>query len=346
MKITQLLPLFFALTLVFNVSCSNDDDDNNLAITYENGFFIANEGNFGTPNAEVTFISKDLNVKQDNIFSGNNNNASLGDVLQTITFNGDNAYLLLNNSNKIQVVNRYTFKKTGEITDQVNQPRYMAVANNYLYVTNDQYGGDKYVSIYKVSDLSFVKKIAFTAAVEKVVEAGGDIFVQNASYGYGNTITHINTANNEIQSVTTLPDGNINSTISSNSMVYTIASGATDSYIYQISSTGNITKTTTLTGISNATNLQLANGKFYFSSDNKVYSMDVNATTVPSSPLFTAVDGGPYYTLHGFSVIDDKIFTSDVKGFTEDSEITVYSTTGSKIKTFTAGKGSNGFFVN
>ncbi|WP_292008177.1 DUF5074 domain-containing protein [Chryseobacterium sp.] len=347
MKITRLLTLLFAFTLVFNISCSNDDDDNTLApVTYENGFFVTNEGNFGTPNAEVTFISKDLSFKQDNIFSSNNNNSNLGDVLQTITFSGDNAYLLLNNSNKVEVVNRYTFKKTGEITDQINQPRYMAAANNYIYVSNDQYGGDKYVSVYKTSDFSFVKKITFTDTVEKVVEAGGNIFVQNASYGYGNTITSINTGTNEIQSVITLPAGNINSTISSNSMVYTIASGATDSYIYQISSTGNIIKTTTLTGISNATNLQVSNGKFYFSSGNEVYSMDINSTTVPTAPLFTAVDGGQYYTLYGFNVIDDKIFTSDVKNFTQDSEITVYSTTGSKIKTFTAGKGSNGFYLN
>ncbi|ASW76265.1 hypothetical protein IQ37_16685 [Chryseobacterium piperi] len=346
MKITRLLQLLFATVLLFNISCSTDSSFTLPEITYENGFLITNEGNYGKPNAEVTFVSRDLTFSQNNIFSKNNNGSQLGDVLQAAAFSGDKAYLLLNNSNKIQVVNRYTFKSVGEITNQINYPRYIAVANNNVYVTNDQYQAAKYLSIYKTSDLSFVKKIAFTENVERIVEAGGNIFIQNASFGFGNKITYINTSSNTVQSTITLPNGNINRTISYNSNVYVIASTTTDSYIYQISGTGNITKTTKLTGIANATNLQIEGGKYFFSSANKVYSMDMNTTTVPTAPIITAVDGGQFYTLYGFSVVDGKIFTSDVKGFTEDSEVTVYNTLGTKIKSFTTGKGTNGVYLN
>lgn len=346
MKITRLLQLLFALVLLFNISCSTDSDNTLPVVTYENGYLISNEGNFGKPNAEVTFVSRDLTFSQNSIFSKNNNGNQLGDVLQAMAFNGDKAYLLLNNSNKIQVVNRYTFKSAGEITNQIDNPRYVAVANNNIYVTNDKYQGAKYVSIYKNSDLSFVKKITFTDNVERIVEAGGNIFVQNASFGFGNKITYINTSNNDVQSVITLPNVNINKTISYNGNVYVIATGTTDSYIYQISSTGSITKTTTLTGIPNATNLQIDGGRYFFSSANKVYSMVMAATTPPTTPIITAVDGGQYYTLYGFSVVDGKIFTSDVKNFTEDSEVTVYTTSGSKIKSFTTGKGTNGVYLN
>ncbi|MCU7614992.1 hypothetical protein N0B16_11140 [Chryseobacterium sp. GMJ5] len=349
MKITRLLQLVLALTLLFNISCSSDDEFENLVPkgAYENGIFITNEGNFGTPNASVTFVSKDLSIIEQNIFSTNNNNAILGDVLQTIAYNGDSAYLVLNNSNKVQIVNRYTFKKSGEITNQITQPRFIAFANNNIYVTNDQYGGGKYVSVYKSSDLSFVKKIDFasTSTAERVVEASGSIFVQNASYGFGNTLTRINPSTNEIASVVTLPNGNINKTISNNGSVYVIAAGTTNSYIYQISAAGSIVKTTTLTGIANATNLEIDGGKYYFSTDNKVYAMDMNATTIPANPLFT-VASNSYSTLYGFSVVDGKIFTSDANGFTQDSKITVYSTTGAIIKNFTAGKSSNGFYLN
>ncbi|WP_172279804.1 hypothetical protein [Chryseobacterium sp. LAM-KRS1] len=346
MKITRLLQLLFAVVLLFNISCSTDSDNTLPVVTYENGYLISNEGNFGKPNAEVTFVSRDLTFSQNSIFSKNNNGNQLGDVLQAMAFNGDKAYLLLNNSNKIQVVNRYTFKSAGEITNQIDNPRYVAVANNNIYVTNDKYQGAKYVSIYKNSDLSLVKKITFTDNVERIVEAGGNIFVQNASFGFGNKITYINTSNNDVQSVITLPNVNINKTISYNGNVYVIATGTTDSYIYQISSTGSITKTTTLTGIPNATNLQIDGGRYFFSSANKVYSMVMAATTSPTTPIITAVDGGQYYTLYGFSVVDGKIFTSDVKNFTEDSEVTVYTTSGSKIKSFTTGKGTNGVYLN
>ena len=345
MKINRLLTLVFAFALLFNISCSNDDD---VApeMDYTNGFLLSNEGNYGTPNADVTFVSSDLNLKHDNIFSGNNG-SNLGDVLQMISFSGDNAYLLLNNSNKIQIVNRHNFKRTGEITAQLNSPRFMAFANNNIYVTNDKYGGDKFVNIYKASDLSFVKKINFTDNVERVVEAGNNIFVQNASFGFGNKITYITTSNNEIQNTITLPSGNINKMIVNNETVYAIAAGTTDSYIYQISNTGSITNTYTLTGIADATNLEIEKGKFYFTSGLKVYAMDMTSTTVPSAPLFTVANSiDPYSNLFGFSVVNDKIFTSDANGFTQDSKISVYSTAGSLIKTFTAGKGTNGVVWN
>lgn len=347
MKITRLLQLIFAFALLFNISCSNDTNEVTEEMYYGNGILIANEGMYGKPSAEVTFVTSDLSLKQDNIYSRNNGGFALGDVLQTIGFNGGNAFLVLNNSNIIQVVNRYTFKKVGEIKDQLAFPRYIAFANNYIYVTNDKYNGEKFVSIYKTSDLSFVKKITFTDNVERVVEAGGNIFVQNAAYGLGNKITYINASTNQAQSPITLPNGNINKMIVNNQTVYAITAGTSDSYIYQISNTGNITKTYTLTGVANAKNLEIENGKFYYTSGLKVYGMDMTATTAPSTPLFTVASSiDPYSDLYGFSIVNNRIFISDANGFTEDSKISVYSTTGSLIKMFTAGKGSNGAFAN
>lgn len=347
MKLNKLLHFLFAFTLLLGiVSCSNDNNDEQ-EVFYGNGFLIANEGTFGKPEGDVTFVSADLNLKQDNIFSLNNGGAKLGDVLQMIAFKGENAYLLLNNSNRIQIVNRFNFKAAGEIKAELNVPRYMAFANNNIYVTNDKYLGDKFVSIYKASDFSFIKKITFTDAAERIVEAGNNIFVQNASFGFGNKITYINTSTNDIQSTITLPNGNINKIISNNQNVYAIAAGTTDSYIYQISSTGNITKTTTLTGIANGTNLEISNGKFYFSSGKNVYAMDMTATTVPTSPLFTVANSVDNFSaLYGFSVINDKIFTSDSNGFTQASKIVVYSTSGTIIRSFTAGIGSNSVYAN
>lgn len=349
MKLNRLLQFIFGFVLLFSISCTSEYEETIPEITYQNGLLITNEGNFGSPNADVTFITKDLSLMQNDIYKANNNKENLGDVLQTMVLNGDKAYLLLNNSNKIQIVDRYSFKKAGEITAQLNNPRYMAIANGNLYVSNDKYGGAKFVNVYKLSDNSFVKKIDFasTSTVERAVEAGGNIFVQNASYGFGNTITKINTTNNAIEGTPIpVPNGDITKTITYNSNVYVIAQGTADSYIYQINPAGSIVKTTTLTGIANATNLQIDGGRFYFTSSNKVYSMDMNATAAPTNPIITAVDGGANFTLYGFSVIDGRIFTSDVKGFTQPSEITVYTTGGTVISKFTAGMGATSVYKN
>lgn len=350
MKITKLLTVLFAVVLLFNMSsCTSDSAEFEISpITYQNGYFISNEGNFNSQGAKVTFLTRDLSLKQDDVYGYNNNKEILGDVLQTIGLNGNKAYLVINNSNKIVVVDRYTFKKLGVITNQIDNPRGIAFANDFIYVSNLNFSTNATsVTKYKASDYSFVSKITMTGGADKAVEAGGNIFVQNATSGYGNMITYINTSNDS-KTELTVPNGKINSTISYKSNVYTISSTATDSYIYKISGTGAMTPVVTLTGIPSATNLQIDNDKIYFSSANKVYTTSLATPTVPASPLLTAADGGPYFTLYGFNVIDGRIFASDVKQFTQESEMTVYSaTTGTKLSSLkTGGLGANGTFLN
>lgn len=75
--------------------------------------------------------------------------------------------------------------------------------------------------------------------------------------------------------------------------------------------------------------------------------MDLTASMAPTTPLFTVSNSvDPYSNLYGFSVVNDRIFVSDANGFTEDSKVSVYSTNGSLLKTFTAGKGTNGAYWN
>ncbi|UKB80788.1 YncE family protein [Chryseobacterium sp. MEBOG07] len=350
MKITKLLTVLFAVVLLFNISsCSSDSAEFEMSpITYQNGYFISNEGNFNSQGAKVTFLTRDLSLKQDDVYGYNNNKDILGDVLQTIGLNGNKAYLVINNSNKIVVVDRYTFKRVGVITDQIDNPRGITFTNGFIYVTNTNFTANtKSVTKYKISDLSFVSKINMTEVSDKAVEAGGNVFIQNASSGFGNKITYINTSN-DAKTEIAVPNGSVNNTISYNSNVYTISSTAADSYIYKITGTGTMTPVITLTGIPNATNLQIDNDKIYFSSGNKVYTTSLATPAIPTTPLLTAADGGPYFTLYGFNVIDGRIFASDVKKFTENSEMVVYSAaTGSKIMSVTTGGlGANGTILN
>lgn len=345
MKISKLLSALFAATLLFTTSCRTDDpiDEPQPKGAYENGIFLSNEGNFGSPTATVSFISNDLSI-ENKIYSSNNGGAVLGDVLQNIGVNGDNAYLILNNSNKIEIVNRYTFKKVATVSDQVSQPRYIAFAGNNFYVTNSS-GSSKFVNVYNSTTNAFVKKIDLTSSGERIVEASGKIFVQNASFGSGNKITIINPTSNTVEKEVTVPNGNIKKTISTGGNVYTIASTSTDSYIYKLSPTGAISSTITLTGIANGNNLEIDGTKFFFSSGAKVYSMDLSSTVIPTTPVLTLTDNS-WSALYGFSVIDGKIYISNANGFTADSTVEIYSTAGTLLKTVTAGRGTNGFYKN
>ncbi|MBS1570821.1 MAG: hypothetical protein JST62_00285 [Bacteroidetes bacterium] len=346
MNLKKITSIAFASIMLFATSCRSESSisEEQPKGKYQDGILMSNEGNYGTPNADVTFMSSDMNSVFQQIYK-NNNSENLGDVLQTIGFYGNYSFLVLNNSNKVKVVDRYNFQKVAEITDQLNQPRYITFNNNKVYITNDT----KYVNIYDANNLSLIKRLNVVDNAERIVSAGATVFVQNAAWGFGNKLTYFNSSDNTTLSSLTIPNGQIQKTITDNVFVYVVASDSTaaDSYIYQISSAGTIVKTITLTGIPKATNLSLDNGKFYFTSGMKIYSMGANSSTVPTTPIVTATESAPYSGLYGFEVIDGRIYTSDAQGFTADSKVTIYdANSGSTLKVITAGRATNGFFKN
>lgn len=351
MNIRKILTLAFATTLLFNVSCTNETNEEILEVTFENGVLITNEGGFTSPTAEVSFVTNNLAAVANKIYYGKNNEV-LGNVLQTIGFDSDKAYLVSNVPNKIDIVNRYTFKTQATVTTNLQGPRYIAFSGNQYYVTNNHSGAIK-LNVYN-KDNTFVKSITFDRYAEKVVEAGGTIVVQTdginyqtsapyAPYASGYTITTVKPSTNTVDKTITLPTvGIIRDMISYNGDAYVLASDNTNSYIYKINSTAGTYTTTTLTGIPQVEKLRADNNKFYFANAaNKIYSMTVGSTTAPTAPIVTTPGN-----LYGFNVIDGRIFASDAS-FTADSKVNVYNaTSGSLLKTFTAGIGTNGFYKN
>lgn len=355
MNFKKILPFLFASALLFNVACSDDDFvEVTKAEAYENGILIANEGGYSTPTSEVSFVSSDLGIFDNKIYGKNNNSEVLGNVLQSIGFNGENAYLVSNVPNKIDIVNRYNFKKQGTVTANLNSPRYIAFSGSQYFVTNNNFFDVMKLNIYNTANNSFVTSISFPRAAEKVVEAGGRIVVQTDGVTYqtappygelatGYSLTIVNPSTNTVASTITLPsNGIIRDLISYNGSAYVLASGSTASYIYKINPTNGTFTTTTLAGLAQAQKLRIDANKFYFNdSSNKIFSMDMNSTTVPTTPIVTSPG-----TLYGFNVIDGRIFASDAS-FTGDSKVYIYNANnGSQLKTLNTGIGTNGFYKN
>lgn len=336
--------LAFALSII---SCNRDNENLDTIIPesgFRNGILVANEGNFGRPNADISYISSDLSQIDNNLYN-TTNGESLGDVLQDVGFSGNNAYFVMNNSNKIVVTDRYTFSKKAEITEGINQPRYITFANNYIYISNTPDFSDAtkgYVSVYNSKDYSFVKKIEVFNTTERLESIGNYVFVQNASWGSGKNITQINTQSNEIVDVISLNE-NIVKILTYNNSLYVMTNGSSDSYVYQYDSEGEWVKTITILGISNAKNINIDNNIIYFTAGTKAYSLPISGGT--PNTLFE-VEDTLWYNFYSFNVINGLIYTSDAKYFSQNSEINIYTTSGTLIKTLTAGIGTNAFYKN
>lgn len=348
MKLSKIFASAFAFTLLFNISCRNEDPVVEVPKgAYENGILIANEGGFSTPTASVTFLPNDLSAQEDNIYGKNNNNENLGNVFQSIGFKNDNAFLVMNVPNKIEVVNRYTFKKTATISANLEQPRYIAFTGNYTYVTNNNFYDVMKLNIYDAGN-SFVKSINFDRYAEKVVASNGFVYVQTDGITYdtnynelptGHTITRINPSNNQVDKTITLTDnGAIRDMIADENTVYVLSSDNNQTYLYKIAAKTATVEQIALPGITNAAKLAIENNKIYFvTAAKQLYSMNGNTVV----PMF----GFETRNIYGFNVIDGKVYIAD-PSFSANSITRVYNTSGTLLKTLTTGIGTNGFYKN
>lgn len=332
--------------IAFATSCSNVDDSSentevpNIEKPYANGILITNEGNFTSSNAEISFIKNDLSTVYNKIFATNNSNATLGDVAQYMAFNNDLAYIVMNNSSTIEIVDRYTFKKVNQITANLNAPRAIAFSNGKIYVSN---ANDNTVTVYNANTNAFIKSISLDNQPEKLVATSNYVYVQSSSFATANTVEIINSSSDtNIKDLSfELPMNGI--TLDSN-MVFVLGSDENKTEISKIENEA-ITKTISNVSLKSSRYLTLDNNNLYFTNGTGIYTLSKDLNNIPSNPIFNVNDNS-WSTLYGFNVIDGKVFSSDANGFTDNSIITVYDLTGNVLKTFTAEIGTNGFYKN
>lgn len=341
MKLKNLYLGIIASAFLF-ASCSNDDDNNDAPLgAYDNGVLILNEGNFGTPNASVSFVSNDFNTFQNDIFKLVNTPMVLGDVAQSMSFSNEKAFIVVNNSNEVEVVNRYTFKSLGTITEKLQNPRYSVVLNDKLYVTNSI---SKAVTVYDAKTFAYIASIPLNKTAERIVAANGKLYVTNAAYGSGTDVTVISPASNTVSKTITLANG-INSIEEKNGSVYVLSGTSTKNTLSKINTSTDTATSFEATATKSALNMDIDGDKIYYTQATEVYAINLTATAFSDKALFSVKDSS-WSTFYGFGVIDGKIYSGDANAFTSDGTVTVYSSTGTVLKTLTAGKGPNGFYSN
>lgn len=331
-----LVPILAAVTLY---SCSNTDDNTtptNPDEKYLSGYFILNEGNFRDTNASVSHLSADLNTVTNDIFK-TANNKKLGDVAQNLVVHGDFVFIIVNNSNTIEVVNKKTFKSVYTITENLNSPRYAVIKNNKLYVTSLN---DASVNVYDAKTYAFIKAIELNSTAENIVATNDYIYAANNAYS-GKLIEIIDPKTDR-NTIDIEFENGINGITTSGQFVYALEAGTTENKIWKLDGTTKSTSVNLSEG--NARYLVADGNNLYYTIERGVYKT-TNALTAAGSKLFDVAEGVSKYThLYGFNVLDGNIFTSDSKGFKDTGVVTIYKEDGTIIKEHKTGLGPNGFY--
>jgi YVTN family beta-propeller protein len=342
-----------AMSSVLFTSCTNDNEPELPKGAYENGLLIANEGAFSGGTGTVNFISDDYTITEEKIYN-KVNNENIGTILQSIGFNNDNAYLIANVGNKISVANRYTMKKITEITGDLNNPRYMAFANGKGYVTNWGVGSDTtddFIAVIDLTTNTISSKITVSEGPEQILASGNFLYVSHkGGWGSGNSVSVINATTNtvvKIVSVGDIPDelaldnrGNILVSCEGKAKTTWNPTEVLGSLVKINGVTNEVISTINFDADFHPNGMVLSDETIYFSTSSSIYKMSESSSTMPTSSIIST----PVY---GFSVNENKIYTTDAKDFQSNGSLKIFdATTNLELKEFTVGLLPNKIYFN
>ena len=334
-KLNQILILAFT---AFFVSCNSDDSGDLPEIEgdFANGVFVLNEGIFNASNASVSFISSTGEI-QNNIFE-TVNGRMLGDVAQNMILTDEFAYIVVNNSNTIEVVNRGTFESIATISEGLQNPRYIEIHNNKAYVSNwgdAADANDDFIAVIDLNTNSVSSTISVSEGPEKLVEENGKLYVaQQGGWGYGNTISVIDLNSNSVVStiqVADVPAG----MVEEDGFLYVLCTGKegwtgdeTIGAMYKINLQNNqITDEFEFGNGIHPAYLDVENDKVYYTIGSNIYQTSaINIENAENSFISTSENG--LQILYGFNVVNGWIYATDAKDFQSNGEVFVYSLNG------------------
>ncbi len=366
MKFTKLF-LTALLGAAFFASCNNDESGPIRYVPqgdYDSGVLVLSQGGFGHGDASLSYISSDFTRFEDDIFSTVNAPAILGDTAQDIGFYNEFAYIILNGSNKIEIVNRFTMVHIASITTGLNNPRFIAFASGKGYVTNWGDGSsttDDYVAVINLANNTISATIPVAEGPERIVENAGKLYVAHTGgFGYGNTISVINEATNAVTSISV---GDVPNAMQIDGSNLWVCCGGKPSFsgvetvggIMKINLSNNqITTALAYTDVTkHPSNLVLSGTDLFYTMGNGIFKMAQTAADLPIDAAFTTAAQG-VGEIYSFAIQRNQIYVGDAGNYVDDGHVYVYSLgnvinplpIGTLEHSYTVGVIPTGFYFN
>ncbi|MFV0572947.1 MAG: DUF5074 domain-containing protein [Xanthomarina gelatinilytica] len=338
------LSLFLFLLGMININAQSP---------YVDGVFFLNEGQFGTNTASVSFLNG-MGTLNNDIFVTENSGLDLGQVAQSMGFQGDYAYIVSNGSSEINVVDRNTFAHVATITTGINNPRHIVFDNGLGYITNwgDPFSTtDDYVAVLDLSTNTIVDNIPVAEGPEEIVNKNNQLFVgHQGGYGYGNSVSVISLSDYSVSEITV---GDIpNSLEVDDNYLYVLCGGLpswtgteTSGILYRIAlSDFNSVDTYNFSTTEHPDFLEFNNGVAYYALNNNIYQFDFTGSLPTSEFINTSSES--IAIAYGMSLIDDVLYLADAVDYVTDGKVVTYEISGNHLQTYTVGLVPNGIYKN
>lgn len=296
------------------------------------GVFIINEGNYGFGNAKCGYYNKAENSTVVDLYE-QTNGTNAGDVLQSMYIFNERAYLVVNNSAKIEVCDPVTLLKTATITGFTSPRYFLPVSNNKAYVT-DLYAN----KIWKVDLVSntISGSIVLNGWSEQMTEVFGNVYITNFTNG---KVYVLDAATDLLTDSITLVKGASYIQQDANGKLWVLCAGdgasSIDPTLNRINPlTNSIEFTLTLIGSPSRLCMNGTADTLYFLNSG-VYQFPITSTSVTASP-FISPGTANFYGL-GIDPQTSLIYVSDAIDYIQYGKVYIYNPTGTYVKEFDAG---------
>ncbi|MDP2385575.1 MAG: hypothetical protein Q8M29_04335 [Bacteroidota bacterium] len=332
--------VFILIGVVFFISCRKDQppvkSTFNGTITSGQRVFISCEGTFPQNKAAISLYDPTTGNVVEDIYRPNNNNQSLGDVCQSVYIHNNSLYGVVNNSNKVVVLDKETFQRTATISG-LQSPRYfLPVSNSKAYVS------DIYANAISVIDLSTNAKtgsIPCNGWTEEMALSYGKVFVCNIKRAY---VYVINSISNVVTDSIYVGYGSSSIVKDKNEKLWVACSGdsAKSSLpcIVRIDPVSNVVEQSfTFSHYNDSpSNIKIngAGDKLYYLNSN-VYGLDITASTLSFSPI--VLQGNKVFYGIGINPNNEDIYVADAINYIQNGKVMIYDKQGTFKSSFSVG---------
>lgn len=334
------------LFMVFIAACRDDDEDLPIWGELNDHIFVVNEGNFTSSNASLSVVNRETGEVWNDIFNLVND-FQLGDVAQSMTIHNDKAYIVVNNSGKIEVADATTLESIATI-DGLTSPRYfLGINNDKAYVSNFVFGGETTLDVIDLNTNTISKTIP-TAWGEQMVMSDGKVFV-----GIMNSreVLVIDSSTDTVIDTVAVAFSPNSLQVDKNGQVWVLSDGGfygEDIPALQSINPANLALEQTFNFTNNDASptelaINTAGDQLYFL-DADVWKFDITATALPSQSFISETDV-TFYGL-GIDPKTDHIYTTDAGDNVSRGTVIFYEADGTRIDDFEAGIIPGGFCFN
>ncbi|RLD33313.1 MAG: hypothetical protein DRI72_05280 [Bacteroidetes bacterium] len=334
----------FLLTaaILFFSSCQKDPEPAPPVGEFENAVFVVNEGNFTAGNASLTYYNYNTGEVSQQVFY-RINGAPLGDVANSITFDENSIYVVVNNSHVVYKIDAVTGKYQAKTTG-LTSPRHLLKIDNQRALISDLY--EKNLTLINTENMEIISRVPLGRTSENLLNYGNKVFVTNWSAfqqdKLNNMVVVIDT--NNIQMVDSIQVG-----IEPNSMVLD-----KDNYLWVLCSGGFLNEELPslwkidpdnknvllhmefpdINSSPNSLDINKTGDTLYYLNKN-IYRMAVSTDQLPDNYFIRAGGNDSFYTL-GVSP-ESHIYVTDANDYTRNGVVNRYNPNGVLVQKFETG---------